>query len=250
MNVGLLIIVLVAIFLGAMAQRIAGLGFALLISPFLVIILGAHGGVLMVNVCGLVSSILILFRVYRDVDWSMFRWLVIPAVAGSIPASIAAVYLPAAPMAVIVGGIVLVALAISLALTRTNVVLTGNTAKVVAGFTSGVTNAVAGVGGPSVSAYALLARWPQRPFAATLQPFFVSIAVVTLTVKLLLDPSHMPPFPAWAWALILLMIVSGIFVGEKLQRRIRDEQARAAVIIFAFFGAGAALVKGLLDLVG
>lgn len=250
MSVGLLIIVLAAIFLGAMAQRIAGLGFALLISPFLVIILGAHGGVLMVNVCGMVSSLLILFRVYRDVDWSMFRWLVIPAVLGSIPASVAAVYLPAAPMAVIVGSVVLAALSVSLLLTRTSVVVRGNTAKVVAGFTSGVTNAVAGVGGPSVSAYALLSRWPQRPFAATLQPFFVSIAAVTLATKLSLDPGHMPPFAPWAWALIILMIVGGIYAGERLQRRIRDEQARAAVIVFAFFGAGAALIKGILDLAG
>ena len=237
-----------AIFIGAVAQRIAGLGFALLISPFLVIILGSHGGVLMVNVCGVVSSALIMFRVWRDVDWSMYRWLAISAVVGSIPASIAAVYLPAAPMAVVVGAVVLVALGVSLLMQRTSVTVTGNGAKAVAGFASGVTNAVAGVGGPAVSAYALMARWPQREFAATLQPFFVTIGIVTLSAKLYLDPGQMPPFEAWAWALIALMIVGGIYAGEKLQRHVRDEQVRVAVIVIAFIGAGAALVKGVLDL--
>ncbi|MCG2624434.1 hypothetical protein LVY72_21325 [Arthrobacter sp. I2-34] len=74
-----------AVFIGAIAQRIAGLGFALLISPFLVILLGAHGGALMANVCGLVSSLLIMFRVWRDLDWNMYRWLAVPAVFGSVP---------------------------------------------------------------------------------------------------------------------------------------------------------------------
>lgn len=239
---------LVAIFIGAVAQRIAGLGFALLMAPFLVILLGSHGGVLMVNVCGLISSGLIMLRVWKDIDWSMYRWLAVPAVIGSIPASVAAVYLPAAPMAVVVGGIVLVALTVSLVMQRTSVTVTGNVPKAVAGFVSGVTNAVAGVGGPSVSAYALMSRWPQRPFAATLQPFFVTIAIVTLTAKLSLDPGRMPPFETWAWALIVVMIIGGIYAGEKLQRFIRDDQARAAVVIFAFIGAGAALVKGIVDL--
>jgi uncharacterized membrane protein YfcA len=240
--------VLVAVFIGAIAQRIAGLGFALLISPFLVILLGAHGGVLMVNVCGLVSSLLILFRVWREVDWNMYRWLAVPAVLGSVPASFAAVFLPSAPLAVTVGAVVLAALSVSLLLQRTSVVVSGNPPKALAGFASGVTNAIAGVGGPAVSVYALLSRWPQRPFAATLQPFFVTIAVVTLAAKLALDPGQMPPFSASAWVLIAAMIVAGIYTGEKLQRFIADEHARFGVIVIAFLGAAAALAKGLIDL--
>lgn len=245
---GLLIVVLTSIFIGAVAQRIAGLGFALLISPFLVIILGAHGGVLMVNVCGLISSLLIMFRVWKEVDWSMYRWLSVAAVIGGIPASIAAVYLPAAPMAVIVGAIVLVALGASLVLARNSVVVTGNKAKAIAGFASGITNAVAGVGGPAVSAYAVMARWPQRPFAATLQPFFVTIGIVTLAVKLTVDPGQMPPFSTLAWILIGVLIVAGIYAGEQLQKHISDEHVRFGVIVIAFIGAAAAMAKGLFDL--
>ena len=240
--------VLVAIFIGAIAQRIAGLGFALLISPFLVIILGSHGGVLMVNICGLVSSLLIMSRVWRDIDWNMYRWLAIPAVLASVPASAAAVYLPSAPLAVTVGVVVLAALSTSLLLQRTSVVITGNVPKALAGFASGITNAMAGAGGPAVSVYALLARWPQRSFAATLQPFFVTTAAVTLTSKLSLDPGQMPPLQAWAWALVAVMIVGGIYTGEKLQRFIRDDQARLGVVVIAFIGAATALVKGLVDL--
>lgn len=250
MAIGLFFLVLTLILLGAVAQRIAGLGFALLISPFLVLILGPHEGVILVNICGVVSSALIVPRVWKDIDWSMFRWLVIPSVFGSIPGSMAAVYLPSAPLAVTVGVVVLAALTASLVLQRSAVVVQGNPPKVVAGIAAGLTNSMAGVGGPAVSAYALLARWPQRPFAATLQPFFVVIGLVTVTVKLLVDPSRMPPLDGWMWVVILPAIIGGIFAGEKLSRFIRDDHARIAVVVIAFLGAATALTSGLLDLFG
>ena len=99
-TLGIFCIVLASILVGAIAQRIAGLGFALLIAPFLVIILGPHEGVLLVNLCGVVSSAIIVGRVWKDIDWSMFRWLVVPSLFGSIPGSFLAVALPSAPLSV------------------------------------------------------------------------------------------------------------------------------------------------------
>lgn len=249
-TIALFILVLGLIVVGAVAQRIAGLGFALLVSPFLVLILGPHEGVLLVNICGVVSSTFIVSRVWKDINWSMFRWLTIPAVFGSVGGSIAAVGLPSAPLSVTVAAVVLAGLTISLVLQRSAVVVTGNRSKVVAGVAAGLTNSMAGVGGPAVSAYALLARWPQRPFAATLQPFFAVIGSVTVLVKLLIDPGQVPPLETWMWFLIPVSIILGIFAGERLARYIHDRQARFAVIVIAFLGAGTALAKGLTDLLG
>ncbi len=245
---GIFFIVLASILVGAVAQRIAGLGFALLISPFLVIILGPHEGILLVNACAVVSSSIIVGRVWKDIDWSMFRWLVVPSLAGSVPGSFLAVAVPAAPLSVTVGVIVLVALTLSLVLQRTEVVVRGNAPKAFAGFAAGLTNSMAGVGGPAVSAYAVLSRWPQRPFAATLQPFFVCIGLVTLVTKFLLDPAQAPVLAPWMWAAIGLVIVAGIVLGEKLGRFVRDDHARLFVIVIAFVGAGLAVVKGTIDI--
>ncbi|RJU01926.1 sulfite exporter TauE/SafE family protein [Arthrobacter frigidicola] len=249
-TLGIFVVVLGAIFAGAVAQRIAGLGFALLIAPFLVLILGPHEGVLMVNICGVVSSAIIVGRVWRDIDWSMFRWLTLPSLLGSIPGSLIAVAAPAAPLAVTVGAVVLAALSISLVLQRSDVVVRGNVPKVLAGFGAGLTNSMAGVGGPAVSAYAVLARWPQRPFAATLQPFFVVIGLVTLAIKLLLDPAQAPVLAPWMWGAIGGVILAGIFTGEKLGRFVRDDTARFAVVVIAFVGAGLATARGIADLLG
>ncbi len=49
--------------------------------------------------------------------------------------------------------------------------------------------AAAGIGGPSLSVYAVVSRWEQRAFAATLQPFFLTVGASSLLTKLLIAPS-------------------------------------------------------------
>ena len=43
------VLVLIAVIAGALAQRIAGLGFGLLVSPVLVVLLGPFDGVMIIN---------------------------------------------------------------------------------------------------------------------------------------------------------------------------------------------------------
>jgi len=247
-TIGLLGVILVAIFLGSAAQRIAGVGFALLLSPVLVMLLGAHTGIMMINICSVVSCGLIVPRVWSDIDWSMFRWLTVPALVGSVAGSILAVNLPSAPLVIAVGAVVIAALALSVLMHRASIKVSGNAPKAIAGLGSGLTNSLAGVGGPTVSAYAVLARWPQREFAATLQPYFFLLCLATVGVRLWLDPTDLPQLQWWMWAALAAMIVAGIYVGEKLMRHIKDDHARVGVIVIAFVGAAAALVKGVLDL--
>lgn len=245
MDLPLIVLVLGMVVLGAIAQRVAGLGFAMLISPFLVLALGAHQGVFLVNICGVVSSVIIMPRVWRDIDWSMFRWLASFSVFGSVAGALLAGVLPQAPLSIVVGAVVLVALLLSLILVRADVTLTGQVPKGSAGFLSGLTNALAGVGGPAVSAYAVLARWPQRPFAATLQPFFVVTGLVTVAMKFITTPDELPPLPLWAWISVAVFIWAGVLIGEQVQRVVTDRHARFFVLCFAFFGAVTALVSGL-----
>jgi uncharacterized protein len=247
-TIGLLGVILVAIFMGSVAQRIAGVGFALLLSPVLVMLLGAHTGIMMINICSVVSCGLIVPRVWSHIDWSMFRWLSVPALVGTVGGSLLAVNLPPAPLVIAVGAVVIAALALSVLLHRASVTVSGNPPKALAGLGSGLTNALAGVGGPTVSAYAVLARWPQREFAATLQPYFLLLCLATVGVRTWLDPNDVPQLRWWMWAALAGMIVVGIWAGEQLMRYIKDHHARTGVIVIAFVGAAAAMVKGVLDL--
>jgi hypothetical protein len=56
-----------AVLVGASAQRVTGLGFSLVASPFMVLLLGPFNGVLVVNACAVVAALAVLSQVWRDV---------------------------------------------------------------------------------------------------------------------------------------------------------------------------------------
>ena len=66
---------------GAIAQRVSGMGFALVVAPVLVLLIGPFDGVLMVNICGAASALMVVTRVWREISWKHYFLLAIPAVA-------------------------------------------------------------------------------------------------------------------------------------------------------------------------
>ncbi|KUF05564.1 sulfite exporter TauE/SafE family protein [Leucobacter sp. G161] len=244
LTLGILIVLVTVV--GAAAQRMAGLGFALLVSPLMTLLLGGHSGVLLVNILGVVSSLLILPRVWRSVDWSMFRWLTPFAIIGAVVGSWLSQLLSPAVMAVSVGAIVLLALSLSLIFTSERFSTEPRAPRALTGLLSGLTNSLAGVGGPAVSAYAVLTRWPQVSFAATLQPYFVVTGLASAGAKLLMNPAGMlPDTDWWFWGIVFAAILLGIAAGERLLRLVTPAQVRRFVVILACAGAAASFLRGL-----
>jgi len=237
--------------IAAMAQRIAGLGFAMLVSPFIVLLLGPHHGIVLVNLCGVFSSAMILRHVWRNIAWRRYWWLIVPALVGSVPGSLLANGLPTGPLNVVVGGVVLAALATTGVLSRRGHVMAHSGPRSgIFGFFSGFSNALSGVGGPMLTAYAELTRWKQKEFAATLQPFFMVAGAFSATTKVLADHSTLPTFAWWQWIVLAVGILAGVQLGNRLAPRIHDVAARRFVLGLAVLGAVIAIAKGIADTVG
>lgn len=79
-----IVLVLVAVLVGASMQRITGMGFALVAAPFLVPLLGPVDGVILVNLCSVLTAAIILTRVVRDVDWRRAGVLALFALVGIV----------------------------------------------------------------------------------------------------------------------------------------------------------------------
>lgn len=246
----MLLPVVVSVLVGAFAQRITGMGFALIAAPALVILLGPFDGVVLVNLCAVLSSLLILPRVWGLIEWSRFGWLVVPALAGTVAGALVAARLPGPVLQLGVGVLVVVALTVSLIVTRTEHVATGRTPAIVAGAASGFMNAAAGVGGPALSVYAVSTRWPQAAFAATAQPYFVVIGVASLVGKLGATGWALPELEPGSWPFVIGALLVGLALGELLHRRIPHRAARIAVIVIAYAGGIAAIVDGATELWG
>lgn len=250
MSLFLLISVCAVVAIGSFAQRITGMGFALIAAPFLVLLLGPHQGVILANLASAVTSALVLGRVFRQVEWKKYAWLVVPALVGIIPGALLSVHLHPAWLEFCIGSLLVVALIVSIGARHVSVTSNGATPPVLAGFFAGLFGVAAGTSGPPISLYAVLTRWPQLAFAATVQPLFITLGVMSVVAKLALDPTRWPDPPLWFWFALLAALVLGTFVGDKLMRRIPTHVARTSMLTIAVLGALVVAVHGLLTLIG
>ncbi|MEA5454606.1 sulfite exporter TauE/SafE family protein [Sinomonas sp. JGH33] len=247
-------VVLLAVVVGAMAQRVAGLGFGLMVSPMLVVLLGPLDGVMIVNACGASSSLLILSRVWRDVEWRKYVGLIVPGFAGIAIGAFLASHVPPAPLEIGIGLVLVLGLVVSQLVARArntadSAAVDGFKAISVSGFASGLMNAAAAVGGPAVTAYAVLSKWDQRRFGATLQPYFITTGTTSLLAKVAATGGHWPALELWQWLLVLGCMLIGIVVGDLLARRVAGDTVRRVVIAIAYGGAALAIVNGISHLV-
>lgn len=241
------ILVVAAVLVGSSMQRITGMGFALVAAPFLVLLLGPVDGVIVVNVCGVLTSGVILVRVFRDVCWRRYGVLSICAVIGIIPGSYVLQFVSVAWLEISIGVLVAAGLTVSVNLGRVTV-RDRLSFRAVAGVTSGFMNTTAGVGGPAVSIYAIATGWSQRSFAATMQPYFLTIGMASLASKFALGSATIPQLPALVWVLVGVACLVGLLIGERLATTIKPSTARRLLVIVAYLGAAATIVRGVSEL--
>lgn len=236
--IGLGLVVLV----GAGAQRATGLGFSLVSSPFMVLLLGPFDGVLVINACGALTSLIVLTQVWRDVDFGRAGLMIVSALPAVAAGAWMARSLPAPPLAIVVGVLILAALVAVVASERARV-LRGTPGAVVAGLGSGFLNVTVGAGGPAVAVYAVSTAWPQRRFAASAQLIFAALGVASLVAK-----GGRPSMAAAGWALVGAGLLLGVLAGGRLEKRVSPERAQTVVIVLAMAGAVLTVIKGVVEL--
>ncbi|WP_246955929.1 sulfite exporter TauE/SafE family protein [Brachybacterium sp. Marseille-Q7125] len=231
-----------ATFAGAVAQRSTGMGFALLASPFLTLVLGPFEGILVANVCGSVASLLNLTQVWRDVDWSRAAILVPMGLVGVVPGAIAVLLLPTAPLMIGVSAVVIIGLGLTMML-RGRTLPSSRTLAAAGGLASGFMNVTAGVGGPGVVVYARATGWPHHRFAATAQLQFLTLGIASLLSK-----QSLPALTAVGWSALLASLILGLLVGNWISPKIEPELAMRLVMAVAIGGAVLAFGRGLASL--
>lgn len=238
------------VLLGAFFQRVTGMGFALVSSPFLILLLGTSEGVVLVNLCLALSAASVMTRVWRLIDWRRLVRLLVPALIAVVPGTWLAVSVDKSVLELSIGLAMLLVLGLSLVLARLAVVATGGggMGTTIAGSASGILTAAAGIGGPAVTAYAVVTKWDQQAFMATMQPFFAALGAFALVNRMLAEGSALPGLSLLEWLAIIPMLPLGVALGGTVARRIHDGVARSAVIAIAFLGAALAIVHGSLSL--
>jgi len=244
----MILLALVTISLGAISQRVTGMGLALVAAPFLLLLLDPITVVIIVNLCGMISATIIAARLRRRIEWRRYAWLVVPALIGVVPGSLLLFVVDDAWLKIGIGAILVLSLSASMLVHPSSRPIDGPLPRIVCGFSSGAMNAAAGVGGPAFSIYAVLSRWEQAAFAATAQPYLFTIGAASVLSKLAIDPAAWPVLEGWTWLGMALALVVGLLVGDALSSRVEPRVARRIVIVLAYTGAASAIVKGIFAL--
>jgi uncharacterized protein len=227
-----------AVLVGAVAQRLTGIGFSLIVAPALTLAIGPSAGVGLTNLLTLLVAFAVLATSACRVDLLRSLLLVPAGLAGVLPGSILVRFLPARPLQVAVGAVTGLGLLAVVAAPRLRV-RPSRAVTMWAGVGSGLTTALAGAGGPALTVYAVATHWPQQEFIATGQLNYAIQAAVALAIK------GAPGLPAAAWfGCAAAAIVIGLTAGAYLTRRISGVHARKATIILAGLAALATVMAG------
>lgn len=244
-----LAIALVAILIGTILQRISGAGVGIVVTPVMVLLMGPVTGVLLTNMTTVMSALMIMITVWSRIDWGQFARVGPAAILGSIPAAILVYALPGPWLQIMVGSVILFAM-LTMMSTPNLPERHGTGWAVTAGAIGGFLNTTAGVAAPAMIMYATLTRWQQHSFAATLQPIFLTMGLVSVVTKLLIGRQDFAELPAW-WVLplILTTVFIGIRIGTVLAANLSAARARALAVTVAGIGAAASVIRGVFTLI-
>ena len=226
----------IGVAVGAMAQSVSGIGFALVGGPLLFAVFGPREGVRVAVVLSMLVNAGVLVREHRAVMVRRVLPVLVAALVSTpvlvhLLSSVHSDALRAAAGGVIVLGVVLVAAR----RTRDLGVIGG----MVAGLMSATMNVLASAGGPAVAVYATGAQWDPGRLRATLQAYFLCLNVVTV---LTLGAPH---WSARRALVLVAALLAGLAAGAVLAPRLSHRLARTVTLLLAGAGGLALLVSAL-----
>lgn len=240
--------VFAAIAVGSCMQRVSGMGVGLISGPILSLILGPVEGIMVLNILACINAGATTVVVRKNVVWSQVALLGSVLVLGSVPAAFLIAAMDTAPLLILVGVSLLIALAVVTLGKNYVPKINGCGPGLVAGVLGGFTNTLAGVAGPVFTVYFSAARWKQANLAATMQPLFMLGGGISFIVKAVVGAAAITSIAWLVWPAGALGMLVGISLGSLIAHRIEQAAARKFSLLVAAAGAIAAVIRGVTSL--
>lgn len=242
----LLIFVIVAV--GSCLQRVSGMGLGLIAAPVLSIVIGPVEGILVINVLAMVNAAATTVTVRENVDWRKFGLIAPVLIVGAVPGALLVREVSPALLQALVGGLLLIALAVVTFGQDKIPPVSGKAPAVVAGVAGGFMNTLAGIAGPALTVYAQASRWPQHTYAATLQPIFMVAGLVSFLIKILTGAGSLTETEWLVWPVGLVAMALGLGLGVLFSRHVSRGRARKLALLLAASGGAVVLARGVAGL--
>ncbi len=199
---------------GFTLQGAVGFGMGILSSPIFVLIDTrlVPGPVLLST---MLFTTMLTIREHRAIDLGGLRWAVAGRIVGTIPAAVLLALLPAEQLGLLFGGIVLLAVVISVS----GVHVAPRPASLLAGgVLSGIMGTIAAIGGPPMAL--LYQHAPGAQVRGTLSSLFLVGTVISLTALVVVGRFGLDELR------LTLALLPGVFFGFFVSRRIASRLDR------------------------
>lgn len=232
-----IIVMAVAVLLGAAVQGLVGLGLGLMAAPVVTLVAPQlMPGVLLW--LGMLLPLVHLLSQRRQVDWGGLAWALPARVPGTALGAWLVAVVSTQGLGIVVGVMVLLAVvltwrAVDVAVTPTNLS--------VAGAISGATGTATSIGGPPMAL--LYQRRPPQQIRDTLAVYFVvgsAMSLIGLAVSGQMQWSQM-----WTALILAPMLVLGLTLGRGVGRRVSVETIRPALLVVCAVSAVVLIVRSL-----
>jgi uncharacterized membrane protein YfcA len=216
------------VFAAALIQTLSGFGFALVVMPLAVHLLGIHTAAPLVAMSALTLNIVNVFRYRQSLDFSEIKRLGLLTVLG-IPVGVWALGALDEQVVKVGLGVVLAGYALFSLLKPTAARPISRKWAYPAGFIAGALGGAYNTSGPPLILYGSLRQWPHHRFRAVLQAVFLltaSIVVLTHGVvgNITADILHL-------YLLAVPLLLLGVLGGALLDHRIQPQRLRTLVTV-------------------
>lgn len=234
-----------AVITGTMLQRMVGMGTGLVVSPVFTLLFGPVDGIIFTNCASTVSAGLLAITLRRDADWRRVKNVQLGILFGSIPAALLVLSIEGAYLQISIGVVLAVSLFMAWRAPRMmefDLLRRG----IVTGAVGGFLNTSTGVAAPALLIHANLTNWEQREFAASLQPIFFAMGVISLITKFSFGAGYLEISDAWSLLVIIALAVPiGIALGARLTGYISTRAARIFAVTLVCAGIIGMMLRGI-----
>ncbi len=234
------VLLLATFLIAGMAQRITGIGFALIATPIAVVLIGAEA-VSSVAVLGAISSAAALIATRRQLQWREALPVVLSTVLWMLP-MIFLVQLMSASATGIAAGALVIAATVLAAMPLRGALATVFGSRILGGALVAASASMAGLGGPAGAAHGTVRQWGEA-FVPNLQVLLLATTPFVVFAHGWPASLDLLPFAASAAA-----VAAGTFAGSWARSRINGRLALLLTRILAVIGGVFALIGGIASL--
>jgi uncharacterized membrane protein YfcA len=232
----LIIIVLVA----STLQAGTGFGFSIMATPFLLLLFGSHDAIQLNILLSLLLSIIMTYRVRKEIDKSSLSRLIKGSLIGILPGVLVFNFLD---VQVLKLGISILILGSTVLLVAKLKIRPSNAKEYLTGALSGLLTTSLGMPGPPLLIYFAGSEVDKSTLRSTTLAYFVFVYSVSLALQSFVERISSEVWFAALWSLPFTLL--GIYGGQRLFARLDQQRFQKIIYALLFFTGAYLLVTTL-----